>query len=94
MKPNGGIKGFGQVVTFDIPSYGILDRVFVRFVIKNAITSAGAAVDEKKDGLTTVGNQIAGIQLVDYIEIASQNKGGFSYLYYRYRTNNSLNKKT
>ena len=73
VKPNGGIKGFGQVVTFDIPSYGILDRVFVRFTIKDQIAAKEGAA-QKVNGLTTSSNQILGIQLVDYIEIASQNK--------------------
>lgn len=94
VKPNGGIKGFGQVVTFDIPSYGILDRIFVRFTLGADLTVK--VEDDKADkvtGLTSSSNQILGIQLVDYMEIASQNKGEFSYFLYRYCTNDILNKK-
>lgn len=59
--PNGGQFGFDQVVTFDIPAYGIIESL----IFSMSFTS---------DNTTTVRPVRVLLELMDYMEIASQNK--------------------
>lgn len=64
MAPNGGQQGFGQVVTFDIPAYGIIESLI--FTTKFTFGAASGAENAYRN--TPI------LELMEYMEIASQNK--------------------
>lgn len=61
IQPNGGVQGFSTIATYDLPAYGILDRVILRFRV---------TLPQKNN--TTTG--YLGINALNYVEVASQNK--------------------
>jgi hypothetical protein len=65
VSPNGGNEGLDQTITFDVPAYGLLSRIIFKFSVTVA------------DGSSSSVNHVPGIiglDLIDYIEISSQNR--------------------
>jgi len=58
--PNGGQQGFGQVVTFDIPAYGIIESLIFTTNFTFASTTGGLAAYRNTPLL----------ELMEYMEIA------------------------
>lgn len=61
--PNGGNAGFDQIITFDVPAYGLLSRILFKCTNRYPAGYDGTAVPGT-----------VSINLIDYIEISSQNR--------------------